>query len=268
MNSNHPMVSIIERGNATPEWYQCQFDKHDFSGFDYIYISLGSKFNRTHIEYLLPYNRSVVKYSNADFQILPAFYRNKPDKKTLSICIDRFENADIKDKNIEIVSNIHQTEQNIKFILCDLDGTIQLFEMLIQYIIDKLISLQETNLMIANYLRFVSPNHTEYYLEQNLSNAIDKLLSKTPFRSCFYQWFGYQPNTYNFIYKYQEQFMTYGVYFLCEILEKLLDIEELTIYNKDDVRKLITCPKQRNIYDMFLKHSLDICHTDAYFIHS
>ena len=266
MNQN-TMITKIDRGNGTFQWYQSEFDKHPYTAYDTIYISFGSKFNQTYIKYTLPYNKHITKYSNAEFQMLPHFYRNRPGK-TLAICIDRFENEVAKQENLEILANIGQTEQNIEFIMCDLDGTIQLFEYITQYLIDKLSGIQrdnnksmdETNFMIANYLRFISPNHTEYYLEQNLAGAIDKLLSKTAFRGCFYQWFGYQPNIYHFIYKYENQYISYMLHLLYGILEKTLDEEELTMYNKDEVRRMIDCPTHKKIYDVFMTVSHDICH--------
>jgi hypothetical protein len=188
----------------------------------------------------MPYNKIIHKISNAEFQMIPAFCRNKPDKKILSICIDRFETDTIKQENIDMLTKILKREPNIEMILCDLDGTVQLFENIIQFIVQQIEKCMvkssffttENKIMIVNYINFISPNHTEYYLEQKVTEVINKIICNTRFHGSFYQWFGYQPNLFNFIYKYKAQYISYGVAFLCDILQKSIGNEELTNYNK------------------------------------
>lgn len=264
---NQPFVQTAGIDNFKFELYD-----RDLQTYDFIYISLGSKFNQYHIQYTMPYNKIIHKISNAEFQMIPAFCRNKPDKKILSICIDRFETANTKQENIDILAKILDHEPNIEMILCDLDGTVQLFETIIQFIIEQIekctldqsLLFDEKKMAIVNYINFISPNHTEYYLEQKISETIHKIICNTRFHDSFYQWFGYQPNLYNFIYKYKAQYISYGMTFLCDILQKSIGNEELTIYNKDKVIHSINCSRNRELYEMFFKNVRDICHTDSY----
>jgi len=214
----------------------------------------------------MPYNKIIDKISNAEFQMIPAFYRKtNPPKKTLAICIDRFETPENKQENILLLTQVLENEPTIEMILCDLDATIQLFEHLVLFVIERCSpKIDENKLMIVNYINFISPNHTEYYLEQNLAEAINRILCNTRFRDCFYQWFGYHPNLYNFIYTYNAQYISYGLSFLCDILQKSIGNENLTIYNKHKVKQSIQCKSKQQLYDMFLQNVRDICHTESF----
>jgi len=233
---------MIETDKTT---FQQTIDQLDLTKYEFIYISLGSKFNEETIVY--PYcGKEIQKKSNAVYQMIPEFIRAK---KALSICIDRFDkNSQQKTKDI--------IESTIDFIICDLDGTIQLFEQLITFLKDKFIyyDIDPNIVMIANYIRFISPNHTEYYLEQNLSDAIVKVLYNTPYSDRLYEWFGYQPNLYNIIYKYKRFII--GLSYICTMLQKKIGNNELSLYNIDslfDNDKV----KMRAI-ELFLENTYDI----------
>ena len=165
--------------------------------YDYIYISLGSKYNEI--------QNTNVK-SNAHYQMIPEFLKHHDlNKKILCICLDRFENESSKNINIEMVQRFLNI--NMDFIFYDQDETVQKMEQFIIYIISLFQSknIHPSKCMIANYIRFLhSPNHTEEYFEKNIPVILSKLLQKTEYECCFYQWYGYHPNLYNFIYNYKK----------------------------------------------------------------
>jgi len=226
--------------------------RYDLSEFKCIYISLGSKYNERRIEYSIPNQQSVTKMSNATWQMIPGFTRYK---KTLSICIDRFENEDIKEENKRMILPL--LEDNIHFIVCDIDGTIQLFESIITLIIERvcIFSISPENIIIVNYLRFISPNHTENYLEEKLSPSIQKLLSKTDYSNCFYEWFGYQPNLYNIIYRYNNRIIYNILSSVCKILQKKIRNDELSAIN---INVLFGESINTQFLEIFLKNTYDI----------
>jgi len=227
-------------------------NRYDLSEFKCIYISLGSKYNERRIEYSIPNQQSVTKMSNATWQMIPGFTRYK---KTLSICIDRFENEYIKEENKRVILPL--LEDNIHFIVCDIDGTIQLFESIITFIIERvcIFSISPENVIIVNYLRFISPNHTENYLEEKLSPSIQKLLSKTDYSNCFYEWFGYQPNLYNIIYRYNNRIIYNILSSVCKILQKKIRNDELSATN---INVLFGESINTQFLEIFLKNTYDI----------
>lgn len=229
-------------------------DTYDLSEFKCVYISLGSKYNEQKIEYSIPNQQSIKKMSNATWQMIPGFTRYK---KTLSICIDRFENDSIKEENKNLI--VPLLEDNTYFIVCDIDGTIQLFESIISFIIDRLciFSISPENVIIVNYLRFISPNHTENYLEENLSPSIQKLLLKTDYSNCFYEWFGYQPNLYNIIYRYNNRIIYNILSSVCKILQKKIRNDELSYIN---INVLFGESINTQFLEIFLKNTYDITH--------
>jgi hypothetical protein len=232
--------------------FKTVFETYTLSDYECIYISLGSKYNEELIEYQYPINQTIQKRSNAEWQMLPGFVRSK---KTLAICIDRFENENVKHVNRNRIENI--MNEHITMIICDLDGTIQLFESIITIIIQQLAiySIHQNTVIIVNYIRFISPNHTENYLEENLSSSIHKILEKTIYGNSFYEWFGYQPNLYNIIYKYNCRNIFHLLTFVIRILQKKIKNNHLSTSNIDvlfgeslDTPFLATFLK--NIYDI------------------
>ena len=208
------MNNIIETTGIIE--FQNVFEQYTLSEYEYIYISIGSKFNQKIIEYPMA-KQTIKKVSNAKWQMLPGFIRCK---KTLSICIDRFENKEIKQENTRILKT--EKEPNIEIIVCDIDGSIQLMEQMVRYITNSLNnqSISKNNVIIVNYIRFIHPNHTEIYLEEQLSSCIQKIVEKTPYNNCFYEWFGYQSNLYNIIYRYNNRIVYHIIYCIQNILQK------------------------------------------------
>jgi hypothetical protein len=251
-------TTIIETQGI--EEFKTVFEGYNLTTYEYVYISLGSKYNEKTIEYKTA-NKQIQKISNAKWQMIPGFILYK---KSLSICIDRFENKEIKKENIKQL--IDHKEQNIDILICDIDGTVQLFELLIDFITQRLLNslIQPKNVIIVNYLRFISPNHTEHYLEENLSKALYSLLvKKTKYSECFYLWFGYQPNLYNIIYKYNQQI----IFHILPLLYRILKDNEVSVSNIHEIfsdPNIYSCKSNsKMMIELFLKNTYDITNIDT-----
>ena len=142
-------------------------------------------------------------------------------------------------------------------VICDLDGTLQLFESMITFLIGQLsiYHVHQNNVIIVNYIRFISPNHTENYLEENLSSAIYKILEKTTYANSFYEWFGYQPNLYNIIYKYNCRVIYYLLSRVIDILQKNIKNSHLSTLN---MCVLLGKSLDTPFLSTFLKNTYDI----------
>lgn len=210
--------------------FQNIFQTHCLTDYEYIYISFGSK--------------NTQKISNTKWKMIPGFIYNK--KNILVLCIDRFENNKIKKINKNIIKQHIPLNKNINIIICDIDRTIQLFEIIIINIIQRLTiySINKEKVFIVNYYRFTSPNHIEKYLEQNLSLCFQKILVKTVYSNCFYEWFGYTPNLYNIIYRY-------NIRIIYNILPIIYRNNECSIENIKLVDLFL-----KNIYDITMIHTM------------
>jgi hypothetical protein len=232
--------------------FKTVFERHTLSDYECIYVSLGSKYNEQFVEYKYIMSQTIRKRSNAEWQMLPGFVRCK---KTLAICIDRFENENAKSNNYSILEDT--VSENITMIICDLDGTIQLFESIIGIIVQQLsiYKIHQKNVIIVNYIRFINPNHTENYLEETLSSSIYKIIEKTIYDSSLYEWFGYQPNLYNIIYRYNEQFICCILSTVISILQKKIKNDSLSTSNIHVLfGELLATP----FLSTFLKNTYDI----------
>ena len=239
------------------------FEKYDLTVYDKIYISLGSKYNGSEtITYSIA-NKNIHKKTNAEWQMIPEFIRViSKTKKTLVICIDRFENNNVKKENIDVISHI--INNGIYMIICDLDGTIHLFESIIDSVIRSAVkhTIPPEKLFIVNYIRFIYPNHTESYLEENVSKSLHKQLLQTAYTDCLYEWFGYQPNLYNIVYKYNAQSIFIILSSIINTLHQNIEDGELS---RENIDILENSQINRRFLGIFLKHTFDIKHTSNEF---
>jgi len=230
------------------------FEKMDLSLYDDIYISLGSKYNGMEIITYKMADKTIHKKSNAKWQMIPSFIRNKP--KSLLICVDRFENALAKTENAYILCDYEE----FNMIICDIDGTIQIFESIIDIIVKSAIkyNISPEKLIIVNYIRFIHPNHTESYIEENLSSALHKRLrlhNNSIYEKCLYEWFGYQPNLYNIIYRYNVPIIHVILGNIINVLQKNIGNNEICIH---DIRNLRDSNIIRKFLQIFLENTFDI----------
>jgi len=214
----------------------------------YFYISVGSKHNED-LMYMKNYY-GCIKRSNATEQMIPYFYREK--KEALFICVDRFSPQELK-KNKKKIKEIEIEE----IVLYNSDATIQSIKEFIIYMTEHLQKngISAENVFIANFVRFVSPNHTENYFEEEIPNVIYKYLS-TEYKKRFYQWYGYQSYTYNLLYNYENYRFMIGYTNILSLLKGVYDDETLSYTNLYMIEEKANI---RTIYlNMFLKNTVDM----------
>lgn len=255
--------------------------------YDFIYVSIGSKFNESQFEIMGYNNKPLIRKTNAVRQMIPEFlFSINPivvahnieeleetpetnidtnDPRILCISIDHYDNIKSKTANYNLISEvIKKNSANIDFIQYEEIGSLQIIEELIYLFIEKAEekSIPTERFMIANYVRFLHcPNHTECFLETRIPEEIHRILFKTRYSSCFYQWYGYQHNLYNLLYNYNHLniYISVGFTPLITILNKTLKNDCISQYNINDVAEYIAnIDFNRCIFEKFLKHSIDI----------
>jgi hypothetical protein len=112
--------------------------------------------------------------------------------------------------------------------------------------------------MIVNYIRFLRPNDFEYSVEESIPDNIDRILQSTMYKDCFYQWFGYQPNLYNIIYKYNSYRELFHFSDIIFRLNKTLGIETLDLQNVHHVYEFYKTQTHSLYFETFLKNTVDI----------
>ena len=234
------MNNIIETTGMIE--FKNSFETHVLSDYECIYISFGSKCKCK--------NPSM---TNANWRMIPGFIY---DKKSLALCIDRFENK--KNKNINKNILKQHIASNVNIIICDIDRTIQIFEIILLFIIQRLTtySVNKENVIIVNYFRFTTPNHVEKYLEQNVSSCFQKVLMKTVYSNCFYEWFGYAPNLYNIIYRYNNRIIYNILPLVCKILKKELSMQNIQFLSQELHHSKIIELFLKNMYDITIKNTM------------
>ena len=229
--------------------------------YDHIYISFGSKYNQEFIYMTDRKGKQHTKWSNATEQIIPYFYREK--ENSLIICIDCFTPNELE-KNIIKVNEIPLLPSN-HIILYNSKATIQSIEEFMSYITNYFIQneIPTEKLFIANYVRFISPNHTENYFEENIPKVIYKYLShgskKESYNNRFYQWFGYQNHTYNLLFNYNNYRHMIGYTNILFLLNAVYDEDCLSHNNLYMIQESGSSNKTSVKYlEIFLKNVIDI----------
>lgn len=225
--------------------------------YDSIYISFGSKFNE---ETVYLNNGDIRQWSNALEQIMPIFIRQKENHSSMIICIDTFSTIELS-KNIEKIKNTIIpsicTTSNTDFILYNTESSLKSIELFLSYLIN--LNIPTEKLMIVNYICFISPNHTEYLMEEKSSKLIYDILSKKEsYINQFYQWFGYQKNMYDLIYHYESYKYKFGHKDIIYLLDNILNDNRL---NYTNLYMITDCNIEFNksIYlEIFLKNTIDI----------
>jgi hypothetical protein len=217
-----------------------------FSNYSYIYISIGSKQNDTVVHYEYPPKKPIVKYSNAYFQMLPPFVKSRRDP-TLVICLEQ-----------GILQAKPQCNSNIQIFLYDTGTGLPSLQLALTTISNRLIGFPKERIIIANFIRFISPNSQEAYIETEIPEMILSILSKRHLDDRFYQWFGYQPNLYSVMYR-PNQIMYMYLTRMYMSLSKNLGTNELNIYS---IERLLDDPLVP--WGKVLPHMIDFVHTEEW----
>jgi len=225
--------------------------------YENIYISIGSKYNEEFIYMTNKTGKQQPTWSNAMEQIAPHFYREKDN--SLILCLDSFNPQELE-KNI---SKIREIVLLSDIILYDSNNTsIRSIEEFISYMTNYFIEkeIPPEKVLIANYVRFISPNHTENYFEENIPKVIYKGLtssSAVSYNTRFYQWFGYQAHTYHLLFNYHNYKYMVGYTNILYLLNDIYDEEYLSYSNIYMLQKINS--KISPMYlEIFLKNTMDI----------
>ena len=159
-----------------------------YKSYDLYNLSIGSKYNNTD---------NTPFCSNAYLQMIPNFLNRL--KKILIIVVDIFNEIELI-KNINILKN-SSIDTQIDIVLLNHLFTTDILLLFLEYL--EINQIIPNNCMIINYIKFLSPNETELYTEQNVSTIIRNILKEQfdgKYKNLFYQWFGYSEIFYNLIY--------------------------------------------------------------------
>jgi hypothetical protein len=161
-----------------------------------IYLSIGGKYNESN------------EASNSDLQMVPMFMREEHPGRTLILVWDLFNNPDNLAANRNILDQLQRQHRHISYILINNRCSAESLIAFIPYLIDLAARSQinSQNFIICNYVRFkYNPNPVEREAETCIPQTVMQLLNwpeHTLYRDIFYQWFGYHPTLYNYIYNH------------------------------------------------------------------
>jgi len=173
--------------------------------YDFVYVSLGSKWNEDYVRFSQPKNIRAHKFkTNAPYQMIPNFLRSR-EKRSLVIIIDRFYEETNKAKNKDIlIQSLEESNDKIDAVLLgNLSSNAQLNAM-IYTIVNKVVleKVEPDHFMICNYIKF---QNDQVLLHGDKEQAIYNLLKSQEnkkYGDCLYVWFGYLYQFYDYIYRY------------------------------------------------------------------
>ena len=168
--------------------------------YDYVYISIGSKFNQERV------NR-YIRRTNAQEQMFTLFLQGRFDKNILLIVVDVFPDMDSIVQSTDLIDSA--ITENITCLVinqfCNHTFLTSFIKKMTDYFQSHQIS--HLNCMICNYVRHMNtPNPIEQDSEDNIPYIIQNYLNKYnngKYDTCLYQWFGYRTYFYNYIYNYK-----------------------------------------------------------------
>lgn len=198
MNHNRSFTDIKQQIEAI-------FNKHvDIAR---VYVSIGGKYNEPSIR--LSHTSLIKTKTNADLQMVPTFLRENSWFRTLVIIWDIFDNSQNFIQNKTLLDNIQARHRHISYMMinkvCDTESIDIFVPTILEILADHYI--QPANFMIGNYVRFKhDPNPTERESETRIPRMIQTILNRPQYavyQESLYQWFGYHPMLYDFIYNYK-----------------------------------------------------------------
>ena len=232
--------------------------------YDMIYVSIGGKMNEPDILFSYPHSINNKFPVNSDCQIIPNFIRNRK-LSTLVVLIDSFKD-ELMYKNYQLIQQILQQQEtpNMDVLIydkmCSISGLTEIIEKIVEVCIT--LNIDETKVMICNYIKFAHPTPSEYEFEKQLPNHIYSVLTKTQnikYVTCFYQWFGQHIFLYNIVYNYHKynsyMYMNYDCLNL--IFEHALINDHLKETNIFTIMLTLDMQTEKKLR-LFLKNSVDI----------
>ena len=207
--------------------------------YDHIYVSIGGKYNESTISL-----QNVRNFpTNSQYQLIPEFLRNSPDKHILILVIDEFTNQDI---NCKIIKSFRSSTMDIVLFNTHIsikDDESLSIDSIIESILDlaKRMEISPKNTMFCNYIVFCNPNYQEHKLEELLPICIQQIFDRPhnkEFSECFYQWYGASFYFYNMVYQYKKYY-TMKLIFLSELIHLCSIMKFVYPICKEDICNMI-----------------------------
>jgi len=201
--------------------YKEIYDNIFHRDYDYIYFSLGSKYNYNNI--------------NVHNHLLPNFLLYNNYKNILAISIDDYSNTYSLEKNINYINK--NKSDNITYYLFNHICIKQTIKPIIEYFLNKCIQYEISNIMICNYIKFINPKGTEIKNENDIPVEIINILKKNiynKYSNCFYDWISYNKYNCNYLCNYYYLDNKIIDYKICKIIKYFLITNYLNkkLYNK------------------------------------
>lgn len=185
-----------------------------------IYVSIGSKYTEPRLEN--------GQYTNSIFQMIPFFLCNDSSaridnpKDVINIMIDVFSSGDLSlERTISEIGRLNNwvdDSSNITMFIIDLNTIYQeimlthklknqpkfdvikeIIETITETVRDK--HIDSRNYMVCNYVKFKHPNASETEVLEKMPETVHNALDKYGYTGSEYNWLGYNPIFYNFIYQ-------------------------------------------------------------------
>lgn len=229
----------------------------------YVYISLGSKYNESHVNFHYPKKNT---FTNSLYQMVPTFVRNMTyETNVLAIIIDDFHDDILLDHNNKHLLHIIDDYQNIDIIMLDFCITLQNLPSMLDKIMNCISpKISSQQFMICNFICFKRPNLQDAVLEEKIPQIVYNTLKNIQnglYKQCFYQWYGYNYYTYHYIYHYEtyRNIHMFHCVSLSHIFKNILE-QSLDDHNKEYVELFVKKNKQHTEkWNQFKCHSICIC---------
>jgi hypothetical protein len=226
-----------------------------------VYVSMGGKFNETTVQI-----NDIRVYSNAAYQMVPQYLR-QISEKSLIILIDRFYNEVNRKENHKILEALltkYKVEDFVDILMVNHETTTKkvksITRSILEFVKDRNIAADKY--VFCNYIKFISPNALEEILDDKLPSRINSVHKEySTYENRFYQWYGYNYQTYNLVFCYNRYVYAWMIhrpylsyYFVNNCKNIILNVSNtglLTTIGTNDLRI-------EKMLDLFIKNSFDI----------
>ena len=183
------------------------------SEYKYLYVSLGGKYNQPLVSFHNPAYLSSNQYqTNASFQMIPAFLRQRPsDSRVLVVVVDEYETDQIREANQHIVDQLCSQFLHIDVVLyhkkLHLDDVPRIANVFVRFAQSRAIAPSQC--MFCNFIRFrgclcIDVAQLEAEIPRIFQKTLDsETITGGAYAGCLYQWFGYQFYVYHLVYSYK-----------------------------------------------------------------
>ena len=207
--------------------------KYNSENIEFLYISIGSKFNEQRV--MLD---KTINNTNALYQMIPQFLQNPENESGKHKCIfiiDDF-NKNSLSKNINLLKTSLTSLIQVVIINYHISKSDEaIFHNGMTTILNHFKFLNEKECLICNYVKFLNePNILESESRQYIPIVVSNILKDTKFHDRFYEWCGYKKNMFNLIYNHKLNFYNLNIH-----LPAILKNKQINNDNDENILKNI-----------------------------